>query len=617
MLPTPLVLHLVLLQAQTAPAPSAVEGREGTVGPWRFARGIVESTTDVWPQIQPSLERSPSLEVPFMPRRMPREEAPDLPDPVEALGPPPAGGVLSAFSGMEETRWRPPDPNLAVGPAHIVQTVNQNIAFYTKQGELLFTQPLNMSGDPGFFEEVGARQFTFDPKCFYDHYSGRFVVTAFERYAATTESYLDIAVSDDSDPNGTWFKYRTDAMTEVDGLAHWVDYPGLGFDPNAIYVTADLLDFTNTHFGGVKYRVFDKASLWSETGARFADLHQEGVRSVQVAHSFGSAPHTFMASISAVNRMRIQTIENPLEDPELDSFELHIPTFGVPYILRNLVPNLDGCGISALDGRLINVCWRDGSLYTAHGVLSGNKIVARWYQVATHNWPNTGVVRLLQVGDIDPGGEINTWFPAILANAQGDVGVVLARSSPEEYAGIWVTGRRASDPAGTMTLPLTPLAIGTSGYCDFRWGDFFGIALDPLDDRVFWGAGQVATAIDHWQTWIGSFSLEAPNTPPVFEAPSPCDMTLVTLMSQPITFTVTASDVDADDTLTLDATDVPAGAVHVPALPATGAPVSTTFSWTPTFGQSGDHTIIYTVSDGEASTKCSVQIRVRRNLPGD
>ena len=619
MLPsTPFVLQLVLVLAQTTPAPPAAGGRADTVGPWRFAHGVVESTADVWPQIQPTLPRGRSLEVPFLPLPVPPggPSAIDLPDSVESLGPPPSGGTLSAFLALDETRWRPPDPNLAVGPDHVIHTVNQNIAFFTKTGELLFSQPLNDSGAPGFFESVGAGRFTFDPKCFFDQYSGRFVVTAFERYAASTESYLDIAVSDDGDPNGIWFKYRTDALTEVDGLDRWVDYPGLGVDANAIYVTANLFDFSNTLPGGVKYRIFNKASLWSDTGAMFADLHHGSSRSVQVAHSFGPAPHPFMASISAVNRLRIQTIEDPLEAPRLDSFELRIPQFGVPYVLRDLVPNLEGCGISALDGRLINVCWRDGSMYTAHGVLSGNKIVARWYEIRTLNWPNSEIPKLVQSGDIDPGGEIHTWFPALLANDQGDVGVVFARSSPEEYAGVWFTGRRASDPQGTMTLPLAPLAVGTSGYCDFRWGDFFGIALDPLDDSIFWGAGQIATELDHWQTVIGSFSIEAPNTPPVFEAPSPCDMTLVAFVGQTIAFTIAASDVDPDDVLTLDATDVPAGAVHVPALPATGAPVATSFSWTPTFDQRGQHTITYSASDGEATASCTVRVMVRRAQPG-
>lgn len=115
----------------------------------------------------------------------------------------------------------------------------------------------------------------------------------------------------------------------------------------------------------------------------------------------------------------------------------------------------------------------------------------------------------MQSGDIDPGGTVHTWFPTLISNDCGEIGVVLARSSPSEFAGISWTGRRATDPAGTMSAPLTLMAAGTSGYCDFRWGDYFGIAVDPVDGRTFWGIGEYAVDDFTWQTWIGSFSLNA------------------------------------------------------------------------------------------------------------
>lgn len=150
----------------------------------------------------------------------------------------PMGGLTGArrtetgalFPGIGQTRWRPPDPALAVGPQHIVQTVNMRIAWFTKDGTLQFAQNLDSTGNPGFFDEVGAGNFTFDPKCYYDQHSERFVVVALEVYRNLSEAWITIAVSDDSDPNGIWYKYRTWAVVNIGDTTYWVDYPGFGYD---------------------------------------------------------------------------------------------------------------------------------------------------------------------------------------------------------------------------------------------------------------------------------------------------------------------------------------------------------------------------------------------------
>ena len=80
------------------------------------------------------------------------------------------------FPAITATNWNPPDPTLAVGPAHIVVTVNSKIAFFTKAGVQTFSAPLDSTGSPGFFEPLGAGGFVFDPKCFFDHYAQRFVL---------------------------------------------------------------------------------------------------------------------------------------------------------------------------------------------------------------------------------------------------------------------------------------------------------------------------------------------------------------------------------------------------------------------------------------------------------
>jgi Putative Ig domain len=105
----------------------------------------------------------------------------------------------------------------------------------------------------------------------------------------------------------------------------------------------------------------------------------------------------------------------------------------------------------------------------------------------------------------------------------------------------------------------------------------------------------------------------AANNPPLFVAPSPCDQTLSLSVGAPFSYTVSVLDVDPNDTVTLNASGVPAGATHAPGLPASGNPVSTTFSWTPTNAQVGVYNIVYTATDSSSpprSTTCTVTLVV-------
>ena len=101
----------------------------------------------------------------------------------------------------------------------------------------------------------------------------------------------------------------------------------------------------------------------------------------------------------------------------------------------------------------------------------------------------------------------------------------------------------------------------------------------------------------------------------LFESPTPsCASTLQATVGTPLTFTVKAGDADAGDVVQLGVTGLPAGAQLSTALPASGNPVSTNFSWTPAAGDAGTHTITFTAFDGCAAgpTQCSFTVNVSR-----
>jgi hypothetical protein len=102
------------------------------------------------------------------------------------------------------------------------------------------------------------------------------------------------------------------------------------------------------------------------------------------------------------------------------------------------------------------------------------------------------------------------------------------------------------------------------------------------------------------------------NHPPTLNVPGP----QVAQVGKNLTFGVSASDQDAGDTVTLNASNIPTGASVTPN-PSTGNPASAQVSFTPTSSQAGQtFTINFAAADNHGATDSgSVQITVSNNPP--
>lgn len=485
------------------PASAADLSEEGAVA-WGSTEAVLIDTRRATPQLQ--LAEPGSVPLRQVKEILPRHKSRDVVVkgtrndlPVGTLlDEPRTTAPRQTWPAIGQTGWTPPDPTLAVGPTHVVTTVNQSIGFYTRDGELEYSNYLNVNGNPGFFEPVGADDFTFDPKCFYDHYADRFVVLALEVYTAVEEAYVTIAVSDDSNPHGTWYKYRTDAVIAVGSTTYWWDYPGFGYDEDAYYVTSNLFGLNQSGWGGVAYRVFDKSPLLVGDTASYATLRDGSAGSVQVAQHFGDNVAPFFVSTHSTSGLRIQAIRNPLTAPTLYSTTVSVPYFDYP----SDAPSYGAEDIWLIDVRIMNVHWRDGNLYATHHVRDGTRNFARWYHLDTGPWPFAGTVSLVQSGQIAPSGNLHSWFPAIYSNRFDEVSVVCGTSSSTERIKVNTTARDAADPPGTMGALVTVKSATTNG--GGRWGDYYDIAIDPVDDLTFWVIGEYPESYG-WANWIVSY----------------------------------------------------------------------------------------------------------------
>jgi hypothetical protein len=427
----------------------------------------------------------------------PNAEAPGRPDADQAIA-----GDDFGFQAWAATEWTPPDPDLAVGPDHIVSVVNMALRIHDKQGNLLFNQDLRNNN--GFFGQ-GAGDFMFDPVAFYDHQTQRFVVGCAEYDA---KEGLWVAVSDDSNPMGAWKTFYHNTISK----GGFPDFENMGVDEDAIY-------FANDHFGNFTNWVtaFDKAALVNGQNPSVKTIKTNSdILSLGSIKNYdtGTSVQYFVSAWSGqATKLRIEAIRDPLGNINKSTFLLTVPGFSDPL---DAPQKGTATKIAAIDTRIKNGVQRDGHVYVAHGVVPAgqNRTMVRWYEIDPRGWPDSGQDPVLvQSGNIDLGNGIYTWFPDVTVDQFGTMGIVYARSSSTEYASVNRAFRYKDDPAGTLQDHRI-MVSSTSADFSGRWGDYFGIETDPAEPGTFWGHGEYRT--DNWRTWVGKFSTAVP-------CPADCD----------------------------------------------------------------------------------------------
>ncbi len=438
------------------------------------------------------------------------------------------GGIN--FAGMNSndngSGW-PPDTVGDVGPDHYVQAVNTSIGIYDKDtGALISATTFNdffegaaVAGTPCDEDNNG------DPIVLYDQYAERWFILDFAWDASQADgSYYAIAVSQTSDPTGSWWQY---AMRADDTLMN--DYPKCGVWHDGIYITANMFEFTGG-FQHVKLWAVEKPSIYTGTlNVQVLTDDSYEAFSLMPANAKGSTPpasstacYMFAMDADEFGAPSTDTLyvweydvdwSNPANTTWTGPTYLPTAAFG---LTASQIPQPDTTWeLDSLYGRLMNTgFYRNFGTYEAaylcHVVEYDSKRVTRWYEVRLGATPS-----IFQQGTYAP-DDHHRWMASIAADGDGNIALGYSAASDTLYPSIRYAGRVPSDPLGTLGEgEASMIEGGGSQIYISRWGDYSAMTIDPEDDETFWYTQEYYAETGYnWQTRIGAFKVGATDTDP-------------------------------------------------------------------------------------------------------
>jgi hypothetical protein len=421
--------------------------------------------------------------------------------------------VLESFEGIPQTNSYPPDPQVAAGPAFLLEAVNRTFRICDKSGGLVVSIDA-----AAWFASALPGAAPFDPRVQYDHFAHRWVMLWHHQSYAPRSSYYLLSISDDEDPRGTWYNWTLPAdVNGVDASGNWADNGCLGLDSLAFYVASDQYSYQAADFDYVKVRIIPKTQLYANTAGLvrwtdFWDLHDPTGRSsfhVRPAIVHGASSEFYLMDVPQEKTGTYGTvyrIGNPVTQPSLSAVAVPLTQWTrAPNALQPGDPFPLDVGGSTLQGE---IHFMDNSIWGAHAVANpdgGGRSSVHYFRVNTLT--NAAVEDLVF-------GDPRSWYsyPGLVVDAKQNLAITFTRSGVAEYPSACMTWRLSGDPPG-----VRPELTMQQGWAQYqrrdpdgtnRWGDYNAAVLDPIDGQSLWLMTEYAEAPSNtWGTWVTNVRL--------------------------------------------------------------------------------------------------------------
>jgi hypothetical protein len=440
----------------------------------------------------------------------------------------------------------PPDVNGRVGPTQFVQWNNTSFAVFDKTTGALLYGP---TAGNTLFQSLGgvcASHNDGDPVVSYDILAGRWVISQFAVGGGDTSySHQCIAVSTTEDATGEYYVY--DFLTDQ---TNFIDYPHTGVWPDGYYMSAHAYTVVptdlspvglpvappNAFFQGRVY-VFERQKMIAGLPARMqsrdlgleygflpADLDSltpppAGEAEFLLGPNFGltNITDSFRVVVTWDPAPAIAAIPGSLQvgigsppcvngqaSPARDCVPQPPPAVGLDYLdnisghfMYRLAYRNNGTQIAPQESLVVS--GPDAGSDANHGAVT-------WFEFR-NTGSSTATPTLFQSGTYDPDTSYR-WLPSIAMDKGGNIALGYSKSSATLKPGIYVTGRLATDPAGTMGAETQMQAgIGSQLGAGNRWDDYSSMTLDPIDQCTFYYTNEYLKTNGgfNWSTRVAAF----------------------------------------------------------------------------------------------------------------
>jgi hypothetical protein len=419
------------------------------------------------------------------------------------------------FDGIGAQGFAPSDVNLAIGPNHIVQTVNVRLAVYNKSGAPL-SGPTNFTT---FFAPVGGAcaAGASDPIVNYDRLADRWVISDVGIGATFSEC---VAVSKTNDPTGAYTLYNFSFGANLN------DYPKLGVWPttsNSAYLATYNIFTNGQFFAGSQLCGFDRTKMLAgnagaaqlckqtpntEGGYLPSDLDGptppvDGTPGAFLTWQNNNPGQLFLRTLTLNFTAGTATMSAPTTINVANSTLTCGGSAGVCVPQKGTTQKLDTLG----DRLMYRMAYRrfgdHDRVVINHSVDNGGPVAVRWYEILDP----FGAVTVNQMGTFAPDATYR-WMASAAMDKSNNIAIGYSASSSTINPAIRFTGRVPSDPAGTLETEASMLE-GTGSQINglSRWGDYTALQVDPSDDCTFWYTNQYekVNGSFNWSSRIGSF----------------------------------------------------------------------------------------------------------------
>ena len=427
------------------------------------------------------------------------------------LAPVPAG---TSYEAIPYTGYALPDPQIAIGPSNLVVVTNNQWRIYDKSspGNIIYQDTL----DHWFANVVPTGTFIFDPRIIYDQWNGHFIMVAMGKKDSTQQSWWLVSASRQANATGNpsnWWTYIFDAT--LDGgtpTSNWADYPAVGIDGNALYLTANMFSFAlnaPTGFQRAKIRFISLEELYTNSVSRWVDVinltnpNGSGASFIQPATRYGTTGSMYLVNADASSNLVLWRIDNPLApSPSVTRMVIPVSSFSIPPNAQQ--PNTSSLINTGGSNKILQAQYRNYGIWatqmTSYNWGSGPRANIRLYEIKPDG---TGLWNAVEFGN----SSLYLFYPSLTTDNDDNLVVSFSISGSSLFASIGYTGRLFVEPPNTIQAFVRLLKAGEAAYDKGNpslWGDYSGTALDPAGSYRVWMFNEYAKTGNVWSTWVGT-----------------------------------------------------------------------------------------------------------------